>query len=172
MLLVVTVVALYFPTRAIYEPWRQDRLRVSHHIYHDYTVHSKISDGDSLTDVRRYYKLTAVTGAARARLINMYATVRLRRPDLPRVVVRENDEFYEYSIHGVGNNGYLQFRNARLVNHPHELYADPVANTLRNGSKLPGVVDRMGVWPVYAAVSVLALFLWLTFERGFTKSRK
>ncbi|MFT5300137.1 MAG: hypothetical protein ACI87E_005113 [Mariniblastus sp.] len=166
LLLAVTVVALYFPTHAFYDPWQQDRLRVSHHMYHDFTVLAKLSEGDSVEDVCSNYTVIdrVDRDALREQLVGLLSAMGTE--------VELKDEFYEYTVHGEGNFGYLQFRDGKLVNHSRDRFNDPVANTLRNGAQLPGAVDRMGVWPIYGAVVTLFLAAWLTLERTFAKSRE
>ena len=164
MLLIVTAIALYFPTHAIYEPWQQERLRISNHIYYDFTVLAQLSEGDSVAKVCSKYETIKLVDrlAAREQLIRLAAAAGNE--------VESNDQFYEYSLYGKGNVGYLQFRNGKLVNQPHVMFADPVANTLRNGSKLPGFMDRVGLWPVYAAIVTLLLLLWIAIERTIEKN--
>ena len=163
LLLLVTLVALYFPTRAIYEPWQESRLRVSHAMFHDFSVLAKLTEGDSLEEVSRHYdSLRPIDSNS-----PLHSRLKMEFAALNNLTFDETDEFYEYRTHGDGNFGYLQFRDGLLVNHPSDIFGDPVANTVRNKSALPGVFDRMGVWPVYIIVVIVFLTIWILAVRIF-----
>ena len=164
LLLMVAVVAIYFPIRDIYEPWRRRRLQVSHPIFSDFESLASITEGDSVSVVARHYPMLEAVEPNTPSWQNL-----ARQFESSGMRVENTDEFYEYTIHGVGNFGYLQFRDGNLVNHPQEVFADPMANAIGNKSALPGLLDRMGVWPIYLPVAAAFSALCLVCDRVFRK---
>jgi hypothetical protein len=166
LLLAIAVVAVYFPLREIYDSWRRHRLQETHQIFSDYETLAILNEGDSVQDVTRHYPmLSAVEPNTPAwdNIANGFQSAKLS--------VEATDAFYQYTLNEEGMYGYLHFRNGKLINHPKDVFADPVANAIRSGVSLPGFFDRMGFFPIYFATIALACTIFFVGKRFIRKLR-
>ena len=151
LLVAIAIVAAYFPMRDVYATWRRARLQTTHQIFSDYETLAMIHEGDSVQDVTRYYPMLSSVPSNTA----PWTTVANGLQSAGQSV-QPSDEFYRYTLREEGMYGYLQFRDAKLVNHPDAVFSDPIANAARNGAALPAIFDRIGFFPIYLVMAAVA----------------
>jgi hypothetical protein len=118
------IVAIYFPVRSVYEPWRRERLQTSHEMYSDYETSSQIYEGNSVQTVTRHFPTLKIVDETPT-----WDNLSMQYPN-----VKPTDEFYRCSYRAPGAFGYFHFRDGRLVSHPRDRYKDPIANAIRAGN--------------------------------------
>ena len=156
LLLIFTVVAIYFPVRNAYEPWQRKRLKKSSVNYFVNENLSAISQGDSVATVtRRFPSLIEVDS-------NPTLLGNLRLPKFQNA-----DKLYRYVYPGPGTIGFgfLHFRDGRLASHPKAYFSDPSAITRSQGATVPTILERMRALPMYLLVLSAVSAIYLLFRQ-------
>ena len=150
MLLVASAaIAIYFPVRDAYEPWRRDRLRSSNHTYLDCENLCAITEGDSVELVTRHFPSLIEVEPTATLLSN------LRLPEFGT-----KDRLYRYSYPHENGYNFFHFHDGCLVNHPKTYYSDPVAMVLARGGRAPTIFERMSTFPLYLATLVAVYVIY------------
>jgi hypothetical protein len=154
LIVVVAVVAAYFPLARIYHSWFT---KTYGSYYIASVIGSKIHDGDSIADVARHFDTHRLLTKSDTRHMKNI-TEFCNRNNLP---IEECDEFHTFSVSTGGVD--LQFRDGRLVNLQNNLYSDAAKLSQINSYSLPNPILAFGFLPLYFVLltCILLVYLWL-----------
>lgn len=159
-LVVFVAVAIYFPIRDTYEPWRRQRLTNANYTYLDCEDLCKIREGDSVESVSQRFP-TLIAVEPDPTLIGGRGFIRFG----------PTDKVYRYSYPGGGYN-FLHFRDGRLSSHPERAFSDPIAMAVSRGGALPTLFQRATVFPVYLASLILIFAIYFLITKLYPWFRK
>ena len=163
LIVVVTLVAVYFPLARFYDSWYTSKYG---EYYTSNVLGFKIHNGDSLNQVASHFgSYQAVGHDHHFPAISMTIAELCARNNWP---VEEGDQFYRFSTPGGDGGTYLQFRNNKLINLKNSDYADAGLLAKMNGFSLPHPALTLGFLPLYltTVLSLAILYLWFRRKRS------
>ena len=157
LLLLILLVAAYFPLRALFEPWQQARTSSEHPLYALHLDSSQLQEGDTVEIAASLFptlKFVEPNSDDRTKLEQL-ATITGR-------AMPKNYDLYRYKSHGVV--GFLMFQNGKLI--WEDDHDDPVAIAQRRVIT-PSLWFRSGILPAYTVIASFVLAAWVMFRKWY-----
>ena len=155
LLVIVSLVAAFFPFRNFYNDWFIDT-------YSGYHLHDvlgyRVSNGDSLNHVSSLFDRSES---------HTEEWVRKHLWALPDY--EPGDEFHLFHMDGGNVRGFFQFREDAVVNHDNAKFHVPYSQVQHFNDSEPSLIFRHGALPVYA---VLLLCVFVIYFSAKTLNRK
>ena len=150
LLLVVVLVASYFPLKTLFEPWQQARIASKHPFYAHQINYSKLRDRDSVQSVSGIFPTLSFVKP------NSHDWIRLQQSTtMTGEVIPNGADLYRYDA--CGCPGFLMFQNGELVLGD---YDDDPAVVAQRRLITPSLWFRSGILPMYTLVASTLLALW------------
>ena len=152
LLLLVLLVAAYFPISVLFEPWQRTRIASKHPRYAHITKFFKLREGDSYEDALSVFpSLSFVAPNADDRIYFEKLDKLVTGKELPKDV-----ELYHYNSHGVV--GTLTFRDGKLARKT--IVDDNPAIAAQKRLITPSLWFRSGILPIYTVIASFIFAAW------------
>ncbi|MDA8563673.1 hypothetical protein N9L06_04390 [Mariniblastus sp.] len=154
LLLLMLLVAAYFPLRSLFEPWQQARVASNYPAYALQIDCSQLREGDTVNIASRVFPNLSFVAP------NSDFRMKLKELEtISGIAVPENADVYRYKSHGIV--GTLMFQDGKLAIPNSD---DDPAVAAQKRLITPGLLFRSGILPVYALIASLLIAAWVIFH--------
>ena len=157
LLVLVLLVAAYFPLRTLFEPWQQARISAQHPLYALQLDNSHLRAGDTLQVAEGLFPTLRFVEPESDDRIKLEQVSAITGKPMPK-----DYDLYRYKSHGV--IGFLMFQDGKLIwNGNHD---DPVTIAQRQ-LITPSLWFRSGILPAYTLVASLLFAVWVMVRKWY-----